>query len=229
MIIITPVASQQAGVAQLVERVIGNDEVHGSDSHHQLHKNPEIVMISGFFAGGSTLPIFSKGETKDKLVLLYSIKAIGLGITREQLLRTVTETDTMNYFDFSTSLGELEADGLIEARVNGFGQVYCLTEEGEQMLALFRDTLPYSLCNRLSDYAERNRDALKREQMLVSAMEEQPDGTYLVRLTVQTEHDPEMDISLHVISRAMAIRMRDAWQKRAEEVYTSLIGTLTGS
>ena len=25
-----------AGVAQLVERVIGNDEVHGSDSHHQL-------------------------------------------------------------------------------------------------------------------------------------------------------------------------------------------------
>ena len=29
-----------AGVAQLVERVIGNDEVHGSDSHHQLHKEP---------------------------------------------------------------------------------------------------------------------------------------------------------------------------------------------
>ena len=27
-----------AGVAQLVERVIGNDEVHGSDSHHQLQK-----------------------------------------------------------------------------------------------------------------------------------------------------------------------------------------------
>ena len=29
-------SSEFAGVAQLVERVIGNDEVHGSDSHHQL-------------------------------------------------------------------------------------------------------------------------------------------------------------------------------------------------
>ena len=29
-------SAEFAGVAQLVERVIGNDEVHGSDSHHQL-------------------------------------------------------------------------------------------------------------------------------------------------------------------------------------------------
>ena len=39
-----------AGVAQLVERVIGNDEVHGSDSHHQLHKNSHPLWVVVFMA-----------------------------------------------------------------------------------------------------------------------------------------------------------------------------------
>lgn len=173
------------------------------------------------------MPIFSRGETKDKLALLHTVKSIGIGVTREQLLRAVTETDTMGYFDFSTCLGELEADGLVTARVNGFGQVYCLTDEGEEMLSFFKDSLPYSLREKLTAYAEANRSGMAREQMLVSSMEEQADGTYLIRLTAQTEQEPEVDIRLHVISRAMAIRIRDAWQKNAEEAYTALIANLT--
>lgn len=42
-------SAEFAGVAQLVERVIGNDEVHGSDSHHQLHGKPaKLLRFSGF-------------------------------------------------------------------------------------------------------------------------------------------------------------------------------------
>ena len=37
-----------AGVAQLVERVIGNDEVHGSDSHHQLQNGKKLDVKSSF-------------------------------------------------------------------------------------------------------------------------------------------------------------------------------------
>ena len=39
-------SAEFAGVAQLVERVIGNDEVHGSDSHHQLQteNHPKSVQ-----------------------------------------------------------------------------------------------------------------------------------------------------------------------------------------
>ena len=37
-----------AGVAQLVERVIGNDEVHGSDSHHQLQKENHLSRVAFF-------------------------------------------------------------------------------------------------------------------------------------------------------------------------------------
>lgn len=173
------------------------------------------------------MPIFSKGDTKDKLVLLYAVKAIALGPTREQLLKTMVETDSMNYFAFSTCLAELEEDGLLKACVNGFGQVYCLTDEGEKMLNMFADSLPHSLCERLSAYAETNRPGLKREQMLVSSMEELSDGTYNVRLQAQSETGPEMDISLRVISRGMAIRVRNAWQQRAEEVFSSLMGILT--
>ena len=45
----------RAGVAQLVERVIGNDEVHGSDSHHQLQTKRSSVRMAFLFGflGGS--------------------------------------------------------------------------------------------------------------------------------------------------------------------------------
>ena len=38
-----------AAVAQSVERVIGNDEVHGSDSHHQLQT--KTTQPGGFLFG----------------------------------------------------------------------------------------------------------------------------------------------------------------------------------
>lgn len=172
------------------------------------------------------MPIFAKGVPKDKLTILFFARASDLDITREQLYRAMVENDCMSYFDFQTSMAEMEEDGFLAAIPRTFGQGYRVTARGEEALRMFEESLPYSLRTRLTEYAEQNRNDMIRETQLVSSMEELYGGAYRVHLRVQEKTAVVVDISFDVISRAMAQRVRAGWQENAEEIYMYILNKL---
>ena len=172
------------------------------------------------------MPLFVQGEAKEKLLLLYFTEASALDITREQLYRAMIENECMSYFDFQTAMHELEEDGFIAAIPRSFGQGYRVTGRGKQSLSLFQESLPFSLRRRLADYAEANREAMRRETQLVTSMEEQPSGGYMVELTAQEQNAVVLRISMLVASRDMAQRVRANWAGASNEIYRVLLDQL---
>ena len=174
------------------------------------------------------MPIFAQGVTKDKLSILYFIKTTGLDITREQLYRAMVETDCMDYFDFQPAMHDLEEDGFIAAIPRTFGQGYRVTTIGETSLSLFLESLPHSLRKKLAEYAEANRAQMLEETQLVSSMQEQESGAYLVELKAQERDRVLLTISIQMASRSMAQRIRKNWPAASEDIYADLLERLLG-
>lgn len=172
------------------------------------------------------MPIFAQGVTKDKLSILYFVKTSALDITREQLYRAMIENDCMDYFDFQPAMHDLEEDGFVAAIPRTFGQGYRVTVRGEECLNMFGESLPHSLREKLSAYADANRSQMVEETQLVSAMQEQESGAYLVELRAQ-EHDRiVLTISMQVASRGMAQKIRGNWSAASEGIYANLLAEL---
>ena len=172
------------------------------------------------------MPIFVHGETKEKLTILYYIRASQLDITKEQLYRAMFENDCMQYFSFETAMHALEADGFIAAIPRTFGQGYRVTGQGLESLAMFENSLPHSYRKKLDEYAAANREAMRQESQLVSSMEQQPDGGYVVELKAQENRAVVLAIRMRVASREMAQKIRGNWAAASDTIYSVMLREL---
>ena len=172
------------------------------------------------------MPIFAQGVTKNKLIILYYIRAAKMDITREQLYRVMVENDVMSYFDYQSCMHELEEDAFIAAVPRAFGQAYRVSVHGADVLDQFVESLPVSLRERLELYAREHREEMLLQTQIVSDMEELPSGGYVVRLRALEQNAAVMELSIRVATRDMAQRMRSNWEKDSESLYAYLLTTL---
>ena len=174
------------------------------------------------------MPIFARGVPKDKLTILFFVQSFAADITKEQLWRAMAENDCMTYFDFQNAVYELEEDAFIAAVPRAFGQCFRVTAQGEKLLCMFVESLPFSLRNALSSYANENRDRMRTETQLTSSMQpfDQEEGAYRVTLAAQENDGEVLSISLRVASRDMAQRMRANWTEASADIYSYLLSTL---
>ena len=175
------------------------------------------------------MPIFAQGVTKNKLIILYYIRAAKMDITREQLYRVMVENDVMSYFDYQSCMHELEEDAFIAAVPRAFGQAYRVSVHGTDVLDQFVESLPMSLRERLELYAREHREEMLLQTQIVSDMEELPSGGDLVRLRALEQNAAVMELSIRVATRDMAQRMRSNWEKGSEPLYAYLLTTLLKS
>ena len=84
---------------------------------------------------------------------------------------------------------------------------------------MFGESLPLSLRTRLERYADEHREQMRQETQLVSSMEEQSDGSYTVTLKAQEKNTVELSITMRVVSREMAKRIRSNWADASEAIY----------
>ena len=61
---------------------------------------------------------FSTGVTKDKLMVLHGLKALGMQPTKEQLSDFFGIYDLLGYFAVQNAAYELEEEGLISRRIS---------------------------------------------------------------------------------------------------------------
>lgn len=175
------------------------------------------------------MPIFAHGVTKNKLTILYYLRATKVDITREQLYRVMVENDTMNYFDYQTCMHELEEDAFIAALPKAFGQAYRLSVRGTDVLEQFYESLPISLRERLESYAREHREEMLLQTQIVSDMEELPSGGYIVNLRALENNATVMELTLRIATRDMAQRVRANWEKESEPLYGMLLTALLKS
>ncbi len=174
------------------------------------------------------MPIFARGVPKDKLTILFFLQSIAEDITKEQLWRAMAENDCMAYFDFQKAVYELEEDAFVAAVPRAFGQCFRVTAQGEKLLCMFSESLPFSLRKGLLDYVKENREQMRTETQLTSSMQalDEEAGTYRVTLLAQENNGEIMSVSLRAASRDMAQRMCANWIEASPKVYACLLNEL---
>ena len=172
------------------------------------------------------MPYFVHDKSKDKLTILFFTKAANMDIKREQIYRAMVENDCMQYFAFETAMHELEEDGFIAAIPRTFGQGYRVTGRGTESLTMFENSLPHSYRQKLDAYADANREAMRQESQLVSSMEQQPDGGYVVELKAQEDRAVVLTIRMRVASREMAQKIRGNWAAASDTIYSVMLREL---
>lgn len=170
---------------------------------------------------------FSHGVTKDKLIMLFFLNTLGLEVTRDQLVTVGLQCDILPYFEMQNAINELEEVGAIAAVPRSFGQGYCVTPIGEEVLQLFQEELPLSLRKTLQTHAEENRQAMKHQTQYASSITDLPGGPCLVTLRARERNQEFLNLTIMLPDRETAEHARDHWLERASAVYQSLISKLT--
>ncbi len=172
------------------------------------------------------MPFFSRGESKNKLAILYVLKCAGMDLTHIQLYRIVFELDLMSYFDFENTVFELEEQGSVAAVPRSYGQVYRISASGETMLDSLDETIPESLREKIESYISEHRDGILSETMYPTAVEQLSNGSYRIRLSVLDGSESVLNIEMISPNQEMARKMRENWADASTEVYKSIVNNL---
>ena len=169
---------------------------------------------------------FSQGVTKDKLSMLYFLKALGLEVTRDQIVTVGLQCEILPYFEMQSVLTALEEVGAIAAVPRSFGQAYCVTPLGDEALELFQEELPASLRATLKMYAEENRQAMKYQTQYAATITDLPRGTCLATFRAREKDHEFLNLTIMLPDRKTAENARDHWKYNASSVYQAILEKL---
>ena len=174
------------------------------------------------------MPNFLEGLPKEKVQLLYILKAARTELTEQQFYQCAYECAGMNWFSFHDVMGDLESNGDIVCERRPFGACAYLTEQGKAMLAMFERGLTYSLRESIDAYMKRTASQFRQERELVSVDEPLPGGGLLVRLKALEGDRVLLEIDMTVASLDESLTIRKNWQNQSTKLYDTIYDTLTG-
>ena len=173
------------------------------------------------------MPNFLEGLPKEKVQLLYILRAAQAELTEQQFYQCAYECTGMNWFSFHDVVGDLEKNGDIVYERRPFGACAYLTEQGRMTLSMFEKGLTYSLRESIDGYLKRIAPQFRQERELVSSDEPLPGGGMLVRLKALERERVLLEIDLSVASLEESLTIRKNWQKHSTGLYETIYDTLT--
>ena len=173
------------------------------------------------------MPNFLEGLPKEKVQLLYILKAARTELTEQQFYQCAYECAGMNWFSFHDVVGDLEQNGDIVYERRPFGACAYLTEQGKMTLAMFEKGLTYSLRESIDAYMKRAASQFRQERELVSQDEPLPGGGILVRLKALEGDRVLLEIDMTVASLEESLTIRKNWQQQSMQLYDTIYDALT--
>ncbi len=172
------------------------------------------------------MPYFADEFVYNRLIVLYLMDRLHIEITADVLYRVMAENGWMNFFDFYTTLYELESDGYVLSVERACGRVYRPSPSGLEALKLFEETVPYSQRAQMDKYAKAHAEELRIE-LQYSAHAEHTGNGYHVQLKVFDLDTVSFEVSLVLPDSRTANLACKNWPRVAPEVYPFLFERLT--
>ncbi len=174
--------------------------------------------------GESAIPVH-------KLILLHIAGQVP-GIRRSQLCDAALATLSMNYFDVTQALDELESGRLIHVAVRKGERLHdardravqrCdLTEAGRTALEALENQIPAATKRFLANYLSEGDLDRRLKDAVTARVEPTPSGQY--RLTCRQDGDREAELTLSLLfpSEDLARKAAAAWRERSHEILDAL-------
>lgn len=167
------------------------------------------------------------GFIQDKLEIKFLILYIAARVVEPAPFDTILDLtlcdDAIDYFDFSECLADLVRTEHLALDSNGR---YAITEKGRRNSAVCESSLPYSVRRRCDKNLEEWNRKLRRQSQVKTAVEQRPNGTYTVRLTLNDDKGGVMDLRLMMVDQAQAKAAAKRFDQAPEKLYGQIIRLL---
>ena len=168
-------------------------------------------------------PGFIQDKLEIKFLILYIAARVIEPVPFDTILDLTLCDDAIDYFDFSDCLADLVRTEHMTLSDSG---LYALTEKGRRNSAICESSLPYSVrlrCDRnLDDWTRK----LRRQRQVQSSIEQRPNGTYTVKLTLNDDKGGVMDLRMMMVDQAQAKAVSKRFQESPEKLYSQIIQLL---
>lgn len=168
-------------------------------------------------------PGFIQDKLEIKFLILYIAARVIQPVPFDTLLDLTLCDDAIDYFDFSECLTDLVRTEHMTLSDSG---LYALTGKGRRNSAICESSLPYSVRLRCDRNLEEWNRKLRRESQVKSSVEQRPNGTYTVRLTLNDDKGGVMDLRLMMVDQAQAKAVAKRFREDPEQLYGRIIRLL---
>lgn len=164
---------------------------------------------------------------ENKLIILYFLYQMDMSLSTAQLVDFAAEGDYMDYFSLSQYLTQLVDTGMLESEQGeGNNTLYGITEAGEETLRIFSKQIPYSKRTSICEYVSSNKKRIKKEYEVVANYFYNGENDYMVKCGVYEEDTALMEISMSVVSKDQAKRIKKNWKENVTELYGSILSAM---
>ena len=167
-------------------------------------------------------------QTEDKLIILYVLNKIKVGISKEQLAYVIISNVQINYFDVQLYIDGLLNDGLIVASNNsqGIAQL-AISEDGRSTLHGLQNKIPIIIQEMLDLYILECRNKILKGSEVEANLEQKALDDFIVHLSLKENNMTLMSLSVSCPTREAAVSMCEKWKQNTESLYSGILSLLT--
>ncbi len=164
-------------------------------------------------------------STNNKLLVLFVLEKFEMPISEELLLAMCcVDNNWIPYLYCKQVINELLASEFINKIdvTDSDTPLLTITNDGRNCLAYFYKEIPDSLQEEVKEFLKENRIVYRKRQEFTSDYFRNDDGTFTVSLKIHDTTSLLVDLKMTVDSRALAVSIRNGWNRTAPEVYKAL-------
>ena len=162
-----------------------------------------------------------------KLKLLYIFNQFAIPLTNIELTNFVLENNFMEYFILQQILNDLHESKFVDIHTSNGHDYYFLTDEGINSITMFADMLPEYFINEVNSKFEKIQRDSKRRTELFGHYFKKSDTEYVVSFQVLEDRLVTFNLSINVPTEEMAKSICNKWNSKPEQIFESILKTLT--
>jgi DNA-binding PadR family transcriptional regulator len=159
-------------------------------------------------------------------MVLFLLKKGSLSLTNAQISDFFIEKGYTNYFTLQQVIHSLLESEMITAETTRNTTRYNLTSQGEETLSYLKDKLSQGIIQDILSYLNDRKIEMVNELSVLSDYDRSANGEYAVHFRIVEKETTVIDLTLSVVTEALAERMCDNWQKHSSEMYGYLMERL---
>jgi predicted transcriptional regulator len=164
---------------------------------------------------------------QDKLKLLYILEFINIPLTNIEITNYILENNYMDYFSLQQLLGNLCNSKFIRLNSKNGNEYYKIAEAGKEALEMFGDILPEYFKEEVNLNFSHLKKELKRQRELLGHYYKSKEDIFIVNLQVTENETVIFNLSINVPTENLAKNICKKWDSNPEEIFGSIIKTLT--
>jgi hypothetical protein len=164
---------------------------------------------------------------QDKLKLLYILKHIDTPLTNSELTNFILENDVFDYFTLQYLLGDLCDSGFAVPNFKNGHEYYSIAPAGSNALEMFGEKLPEYFINQVEQNFSSLKMEIRKHRELIGHYYKRKEDEYIVSLQVMENGSVIFSLSINVPDEGIAKHICEKWNISPEEIFSSIIKTLT--